>query len=202
MAREQHQQDGDQNQEEQRRNGVPRDAVRRRPFAAPQDEQARHRQRQEPDRHEDEVGQNLLKCAEHHEQRSEGRLNCDRSDGRAETGMYNGDGFEEHAVARHRVVDSRPRQHHGADARRKADDREHGQHAAGDKSEQPLGDDVEQPAAAGQRGELVDGHRVDVREVEREIDHDDGQRADGERHGHVSSWIANFLGHVSGGVPA
>ncbi len=49
-----------------------------------------------------------------------------------------------HAVARHRVIDARAGEHHRADARGDADDREDRQQRPGHGTEEPLRDDVGQ----------------------------------------------------------
>ena len=71
---------------------------------------------------------------------------------------------------------------------------------AGGEPEQPLGDDVEQPAA-GSAASSRDRQRVQIQRVQRDVDDDHRDGAEPERERHVAARIAHLLGDIGRGVP-
>ena len=114
--------------------------------------------------------------------------------------MHARGGRQEHAVARDRVIHARSSDRHRADARREAHNRDEAHDVAGARTEQPVGDHVEN--AALHRCESADRKNIQIQHVQKEIDHDYRNGAGGQRQRHVAIGIANLLGDVAGGVPA
>ena len=108
--------------------------------------------------------------------------------------------FEEQIVARHRVVDARPRENQpvvAAERRNHDRGRHHVEAGAAEHRLQRRRPD----AVLGRVSDGVGGEDVQVSDVGQDVQHGDGQRARGHRERDVALWILHFRSRESHVIP-